>query len=162
MFPHTRADFLFRKPRLLPWLRVRLSLHPRFPFSLSARRVTGNKHVTCSSSKLIGYVTVGSVICIGPDCRNAIWRYGNSIAPAKSSVDHTGDMIPSADRETRARSLCGTRDLCAAFCAAIPPVTSKSCMRSYRGYGDEALRRKVLGHAEFRKTYRGHSMCDLG
>jgi len=104
----------------------------RFSFSKTEAAAS---HVTCSSSKLIGYVTVGSVICIGPDCRNAIWRYGNSIAPAKSSVDHTGDMIPSADRETRARSLCGTRDLCAAFCAAIPPVTSKSSMRSYRGYG---------------------------
>jgi len=130
MFPHTRADFLFRKARLLPWLRVRLSLHPIPVFATCTTSYRATNSLTCSSSKLIGCVTVGSVICIGPDCRNAIWRYENSIAPAKSSVDHTGDMIPSADRETGATSLCGTRDLCAAFCAAIPPMTSKSCMRS--------------------------------
>ena len=28
--------------------------------------------------------TVGSVICIGPGCRNATWCYGSSIAPARS------------------------------------------------------------------------------
>src|SRR2546426_10764551 len=130
MFPHTRADFLFSKTEAAALAPGPAFSAPDSRFRYLHDQLQGNKQVTCSSSKLIGCVTVGSVICIGPDCRNAIWRYENSITPAKSSVDHTGDMIPSADRETGATSLCGTRDLCAAFCAAIPPGTSKSCMRS--------------------------------
>ena len=44
--------------------------------------------------------TVGSVIRIGPGCRNATWCYGSSIAPARSCSDHAGDTIPLTHRET--------------------------------------------------------------
>ena len=85
MFPHS-SRFSFSKTEAAALAAGPAFSAPDSRFRYPHDELQGNKQVTCSSSKLIGYVTVGSVICIGPDCRNAIWR----IAPAKSSVDHTG------------------------------------------------------------------------
>src|SRR5207245_7874560 len=99
MFPHTRADFLFSKTEAAALAPGPAFSAPDSRFRYLHDQLQGNKHVTCSSSKLIGCVMV-SVIFIGSDCRNAICCYGTALRPATSSVDHTWYMIPSADRET--------------------------------------------------------------
>lgn len=59
-------------------------------------------HVTPAASPSSSFtVTVGSVICIGPGCRNAIWRYRGTIARREalcSFFDHAGDTNRSCQR----------------------------------------------------------------